>query len=156
MKQTFYKRVGRRYVPVSEYDSELIDALPPGDHLISVRPDSVSRRYKIDPALAPMIAAGFYAQEAIVKKIQEETELRPVNREIDEETNRRWKEFIATIPEEFRYLFTHGSAWDAAEAGVQAMQEQAAKIMRHEAVRNAYDHFLLVARLCEEQDVRNL
>lgn len=154
MKQTFYKKVGRRYVAISEYDSELMDGLPQGDHLISVRVGMTSRRYNVDTALAPMIAAGLYAEDAICRRIQEETELRPANREIDEDTQRRWKEFISTIPEEFRFMFTHGSARDAAEAGVKAMQEEAQRRMSHPAVRKAYEDFLLVARLCENQDVR--
>ena len=150
MKKIFYEKKGRRYVPVSEYDSDYLDSLPKGDHLVSVYPGGSSRRYRIDPALAPMIAAGRYAQDAIVRRIQEATELRPMSREIDEATQRKWKKFIATIPEDFRYMFTHGSAIDAAEAGVRAMQEEAQRRMSHPAVRQAYEHFLTVARLCDE------
>ena len=152
MKQIFYKQQGRRYVPVSEYDNELLDAFPRGDHLVSVYPGGGSRRYRIDPALAPMIAAGRYAEDAICKKIQEATELRPINREIDEVTQRKWKRFIATIPEDFRFMFTHGSARDAAEAGVQAMQEEAQRLMSNDAVRKAYEQFLLVCKLSKQND----
>ncbi len=151
MKQIFYKKQGRRYVPVSEYDNELLDSFPKGDHLVSVYPGGGSRRYRIDPALAPMIAAGRYAEDAITRKIQEATELRPMNREIDEATQKKWKKFIETIPEDFRFMFTHGSARDAAEAGVQAMQVEADKILQHDSVRKAYDHFLLMCKLTKEQ-----
>jgi hypothetical protein len=152
MKTLFYKKQGRRYVPVGEYDNELLDSFPKGDHLVSVYPGGASRRYRIDPALAPMIAAGRYAEEAITRKIQDATELRPANREIDEETQRKWKQFIATVPEDFRYMFSHGSARDAAEAGIQAMQEEAEKLMKNEAVRRAYDHFMLMCQLAKEKE----
>jgi hypothetical protein len=152
MKQIFYKKQGRRYVPVSEYDNEVMDAFPRGDHLVSVRPGCTSRRFQINPALAPMIAAGLYAEDAICRKIQEATELRPANREIDEATQRKWKRFIATIPEDFRFMFTHGSARDAAEAGVQAMQEEAQRLMSNDAVRKAYEQFLLVCELARRPD----
>ena len=152
MKQIFYKKQGRRYVPVSEYDNEYLDSFPKGDHLVSVYPGGGSRRYRIDPALAPMIAAGRYAEEAITRKIQEATELRPVNREIDEETQRKWKKFIATVPEDFRYMFTHGSARDAAEAGVEAMQVEADRLMQNEAVRKSYEHFMLMCKLTKEKE----
>lgn len=155
MKQIFYKKQGRRYVPVSEYDNELLDSFPKGDHLVSVYPGGGSRRFCIDPALAPMIAAGRYAEEAITRKIQEATELRPMNREIDEETQRKWKQFIATIPEEFRYLFTHGCARDAAEAGVKAMQEEVDKFMQNEAVRKSYDHFMLMCKMVKNNEHQN-
>ena len=152
MKQIFYKKQGRRYVPVSEYDNELLDGFPKGDHLVSVYPGGGSRRYRIDPALAPMIAAGRYAEEAITRKIQDATELRPMNREIDEETQRKWKKFISTVPEEFRYMFTHGCARDAAEAGVKAMQEEADRLMQNEAVRKSYEHFMLMCKLTKERE----
>lgn len=152
MKQIFYKKVGRRYVPVSEYDNEYLDSFPKGNHLVMCYPGGASRRFNIEPALAPMIAAGRVAEDAICRRIQQETELRPVNREIDEETNRKWKKFIATIPEDFRYMFTHGCARDAAEAGVKAMQEEANKLMQHESVRKAYDHFMLICKLVKEKE----
>jgi len=152
MKQIFYKKQGRRYIPVSEYDNELLDAFPKGDHLVSVYPGGASRRYKIDPALAPMIAAGRYAEDAISRRIQQETELRPMNREIDEDTQRKWKEFIATVSEDFRFMFTHGSARDAAEAGVKAMQVEADRLLQHPAARKAYDNFLLVCKLVQETE----
>jgi hypothetical protein len=151
MKTLFYKKVGRRYVPVSEYDSELLDAFPKGNHLVMSYPGGASRRFNIEPALAPMIAAGRVAEDAISRRIQQETELRPANREIDEETQRKWKKFIATVPEDFRYMFTHGCARDAAEAGVKAMQEEADKLMQHESVRKAYDHFMLMCKLTKEE-----
>ncbi len=152
MKQIFYKKQGRRYVPVSEYDNELLDSFPKGDHLVSVYPGGGSRRYRIDPALAPMIAAGRYAEDAITRKIQEATELRPMNREIDEETQRKWKKFIATIPDDFRFMFTHGSARDAAEAGVEAMMAEADRLMKNESVRKAYEHFMLMCKLAKDEN----
>jgi hypothetical protein len=150
MKQIFYKKQGRRYIPVSEYDNELLDSFPKGSHLVMCYPGGGSRRFNIDPSLAPMIAAGRYAEDAICRKIQEATELRPASREIDEETQKKWKNFIMTIPEDFRFMFTHGSARDAAEAGVQAMIEEADKLMQHETVRKAYEHFLLTCKLTKE------
>lgn len=151
MKTIFYKKVGRRYVPVSEYDNEYLDSFPQGDHLVSVYPGGASRKFRIDPAYAAMIAAGRVAEDAICRKIQEATELRPMNREIDEETQRKWKKFIATIPEDFRYMFSHGSARDAAEAGVKAMQNEADKLMTNPAVCKAYENFILICKLTKEE-----
>jgi hypothetical protein len=49
-----------------------------------------------------------------------------------------------------RFMFSHGSARDAAEAGVKAMQEEADKLMKHDGVRKAYDHFMLMCELTKE------
>jgi hypothetical protein len=150
MKTIFYKKVGRRYVPVSEYDSELLDALPKGTHIVMSYPGGKSTRYNIDPNYAAMIAAGRIAEDAITQSIQHSTELRPMNREMDEDLQQRWKEFIATVPEHFRFMFTHGSARDAAEAGVEAMQKEADRLMQHESVRRAYEQFQLVCKLVSQ------
>jgi hypothetical protein len=150
MKTVFYKKVGRRYVPVSEYDSELLDAFPKGTHIVMSYPGGKSTRYNIDPNYAAMIAAGRVAEDAITQSIQHSTELRPMNREMDEDLQRRWKEFIATVPDHFRFMFTHGSARDAAEAGVKAMQEEADRLMKHESVRRAYEQFQLVCKLVSQ------
>jgi hypothetical protein len=40
---------------------------------------------------------------------------------------------------------------DCAEAGVKAMQEEANKLMKHEGVRKAYEHFLLMCELTKEK-----
>jgi hypothetical protein len=41
------------------------------------------------------------------------------------------------------------------EAGVQAMQEQALELMKHEAVRNAYEQFQLVCELTKGKEHGN-
>jgi hypothetical protein len=151
MKKIFYEKVGRRYKPVYEYDNELLDALPKGTHLVICYPGGKSTRYNIDPNYAAMIAAGRLAEDAITQSIQHSTELRPMNRAMDEDLQRRWKEFIATVPDQFRFMFTHGSAHDAAEAGVRAMQAEADRLMQNEAVRRAYEQFQLVCELTKRQ-----
>jgi hypothetical protein len=44
---------------------------------------------------------------------------------------------------------------DCAEAGVQAMQAEADKLMQHPAVRDAYEQFQLVCKLVKEKDNGN-
>jgi hypothetical protein len=99
-----------------------------------------------------MIAAGRYAEDAISNKIREATDLRPMNREIDEETQKRWQEVIKVLPDDMRFMFTHGSARDAAEAGVTAMMTEADKLLAHPAARKAYDNFILVCKLVQETE----
>jgi hypothetical protein len=151
MKKIYYEKRGRRYVPVAEYDNDLLDSFPKGNHLVMSYPGGASRRFNIDPAYAPMIAAGRVAEDAISNKIREATDLRPMNREIDEQTQKRWQEVIKVLPDDMRFMFSHGSARDAAEAGVKAMQLEADKLMKHEGVRKAYEHFMLMCELTKEK-----
>jgi hypothetical protein len=149
MKQLFYKKVGRRYVPVAEYDNDMMDALPKGDHLLSVYPGGASRRYNIDPAYAPMIAAARVAEDAICKSIQKAAELRPKQTAITAEQKRAWHALAEAFGDELCTL--QGlSIRDCAEAGVQAMQAEADKLLTHESVRQAYNHFMLVCELTRE------
>lgn len=146
MKQLFYKKVGRRYVPVSEYDNDLMDALPKGDHLLSVYPGGASRRYNVDPAYAPMIAASRVAEDAICKAIQKASELKPKRATVTPEA---WNALAEAFGDELCTL--QGlSIRDCAEAGVKAMQTEADKLLKHESVRMAYDHFMLVCELTRE------
>jgi hypothetical protein len=91
MKKLYYLKEGRKYIPVSEYDSDLLDSFPKGTHIVMCYPGGKSTRYGIDPAYAPMIAAGRLAE--------------------------------------------------------------ADKLMQHESVRQAYEQFLLVAKLCADKDM---
>jgi hypothetical protein len=149
MKQLFYKKVGRRYVPVAEYDNDMMDALPKGDHLLSVYPGGASRRYNIDPAYAPMIAASRVAEDAICKAIQKASELRPKRATVTPEQKRAWNALAEAFGDELCTL--QGlSIRDCAEAGAKAMQAEADKLLTHESVRQAYDHFMLVCELTRE------
>ena len=38
VKKVYYEKIGRRYRPVAEYDSDLLDSFPKGSHLICVYP----------------------------------------------------------------------------------------------------------------------
>ena len=74
--ETFYIKRGRRYIPVREYDGMLQDALPHGSYVTVVRPGASVQRWAIDPAYAPMIAAGIVAREAMSKVMISASEVR--------------------------------------------------------------------------------
>ena len=150
MKKIFYEKRGRRYVPVSEYDNELLDSFPKGDHLVSVYPGGSSRRFRINPALAPMIAAGRYAEDAMSSALIKASEMRPRNTPMTDAQRAAWQNLIEVFGEEARYL-EWPSARDVAETGVKAMQAEAEKLMRHESVVAAYEQFMLVCELCKEK-----
>ena len=150
-KEIFYKKVGRRYVPVYEYDQTLLDAFPKGDHLVSVYPGGSSRRFNIDPAYAPMIAAGRVAEDAISKALMRASDLRPKTAPITQEQKDAWEHLVKVFGPEARYL-EWPSAREACEEAVKAMSNEAEKLLDHPAARKAYDNFLLVAKLVQETD----
>ena len=149
MKTVFYKKVGRRYEPVSEYDSELCGSLPHGAHLILSYPGGSSTRYKIDPAYAPLIAAGRVAEDKISEAIRKASDLRPKTKPITQEQKDAWEHLVEVFGEEARYL-EWPSAREACEEAVKAMQLEADKLLQNEAVKLAYEHFLLICEICKE------
>lgn len=145
MKRVFYEKIGRRYLPVSEYDSDLMDSFDLGDHLVSKRPGITSRR-KIDPAFAPMIAAGMYAQDAMIQAISQSMELKPEPVKLTAHQRVLVKELTTSMnQQDARWI--RASAFDAAEAGINALQQEIETLMANQAVRHAYEQFLLVCEL---------
>ena len=152
MKKIYYEKIGRRYVPVAEYDNDFLDSFTKGTHLVMSYPGGTSRRFNINPAYAPMIAAGRVAEDAICKAISKASELRPKQTPITVGQKKAWEKLAKEFGDELCTL--HGlSVHDCAEAGVKAMQDEADKLLKHDSVRRAYEQFLIVCELTKEKDV---
>jgi hypothetical protein len=152
MKKIYYEKIGRKYVPVAEYDNDLLDSFTKGNHLVMSYPGGTSRRFNIDPALAPMIAAGRVAEDAISKAIMEKSALRipEKHQPLTPDQKSAWDYLAASFGQE-RYALEWCSYREAAEAGVQAMQAEADKLMKNDSVRKSYEHFQLMCKLTKEQ-----
>jgi hypothetical protein len=150
-KKTYYEKVGRRYVPVAEYDSEYMDSFPKGNHLVMSYPGGTSRRFNVDPNYAAMIAAGRVAEDVISKAVVKASEMRPHQKPITEEQQQAWRNLAEAFGND-RYYIEIPSAREVAEAGVRAMEEEAMKLMLHPAVKKAYENFQIVAKLVSESE----
>lgn len=149
----FYIKKGRRYIPHSTYSSEFCDSFPKGTHLVQSYPGGSMRRFNIDPAYAPMIAAGRVAEDAISDAIMKANELRPQTTPITPAAQRAWQKLKKELGNEA--MLTRGSAREAAEMAVKAMAEEAEKLLENPSVRKAYERFLLIAELTKEHKNEN-
>lgn len=154
MKQVFYKKVGRRYEPVAEYDSELMDSFPKGCHLVVCQPGSQSRRFSIDPDYATLVAASHVAKEKIVDALLAKSTAEIYNttgkkRELTEEQRQAWEHLVEVMGDDARRL-SYASANDVADAGVKAMIEEAKKLLKKPSVQVAWDQFMMVVKLAED------
>jgi hypothetical protein len=149
----FYVKKGRRYVPHSTYSSEFCDAFPKGTHLVQSYPGGSMRRYNIDPAYAPMIAAGRVAEDVISKRIHDATEIRRSTRNketpLTPSQKAAWENLIKEFGPDARQL-EWASVREIAEEGVKAMTEEALKLMTNTVVQKAYERFLFIAELTKE------
>ena len=109
------------------------------------------RRFNIDPAYAPMIAAGRVAEDAISKVLMKASDLRPKNAPLTKGQRKAWDNLVKEFGEEARCL-EWPSAREACEEAVKAMQVEADKLLSNPTVRNAYDRFLFIAELTKEHN----
>jgi hypothetical protein len=145
----FYIKKGRKYVPHSTYSSEFCDSFPKGTHLVDVYPGGSSRRFNIDPAYAPMIAAGRVAEDVISKALMRASDLRPKRAPMTPKQIKAWDNLVKEFGEEARCL-EWPSAREACQDAVKAMQLEADKLLANPTVRKAYEKFLFVAELTKE------
>ena len=148
-KKIYYEKVGRKYVPVSEYDSDYLDSFSKGIHIVMSYPGGQSRRYNIDPDYAGLIAASRIAEDAMCKAIHTASELRPRQTPITEGQRKAWKKLAKEFGDELCTL-NQSSAHDIAEAGIKALQNEAKMLYCNPAVRKAYEHFILICELTKE------
>ena len=145
----FYVKKGRCYVPHSTYSSEFCDSFPQGTHLVQSYPGGSMRRFNIDPAYAPMIAAGRVAEDAISNALMKANDLRPQTAPITPAAQKAWMKLKKELGNEA--MLTRGSAREAAELAVKAMAEEADKLLDNPNVRRAYDNFLIVCELVKDK-----
>lgn len=146
MKKIYYEKVGRKYIPVSEYDSNLLDGFTKGNHLVMSYPGGQTRRFNIEPALAPMIAAGRYAEDAMSSAMVRASEMRPHNKPITEKQKKAWEALARAFGDD-RYYIEIPSAREVTEAGLKAMEAETSKLMEHPMVKDAYDEFMATCKL---------
>jgi len=133
MKNTtvFYKKIGRRYVPARTSDT-LMESVPFGYHLLEVRPGQKTTYHNIDPAYAVLMAAWLTVSPKMVEAIVEKSR------------------FVADANSSTR--FEAPSTCDCVNAGFEVLKAEIEKQLAIPAVKNAYDHFLLVCELTKEDD----
>ena len=150
MKKIYYEKRGRRYYPVSEYDSDLLDGFTKGSHLVCVYPGGSSRRYNVEPNYAAMIAAGRVAEDAICAAMVKADEVKPSRKALTAEEHAAWMNLVDVWGDEARSI-TRPAARDISEAGIAAMQKEADKLMTHPTVKLAFEKFLMVVELCSKK-----
>jgi len=152
-KTIFYKKQGRRYIPVSEYDNELLDSFPKGTHLVMCYPGGTSRRFNIDPNYAAMIAAGRVAEDAISKKIMEVTEIRRNYKSrstpLTPGQKAAWDKLVEEFGDDAKQL-EWPSARECAEEAVKAMMVEAEKLMNNPTVFKSFEKFIMLCNLTKE------
>jgi hypothetical protein len=149
-KKIFYEKVGRKYVPVKEYDDDLVSALPKGNHLIMCYPGGRSTRYNVDPDYAALIAAGRVARDVMAQALVKASEMRPKKKPLTSEQKEAWDNLKKAFGDDM-YTLHVDSAHDIAQAGIDALQKTARELYsKNSSVQAALDHLYLLTKLTKD------
>ena len=150
IKKIYYVKQGDEFVPVEEYDSDIMDAMPYGTHLVQVREGGMSRRYNIDPATAPFAAAALALEEKLTQIVSEAMDARPTKRPpLTPEQMNAWVQFRDAMGDQMGML-EYPSLREVAERFLKTLQATAEEQMNNPAVRKAYEKYLMLATLAKE------
>ena len=112
---TLYKKVGRRYKPVAEYEE--LDSYPEGAHLVVCRPGSTMRRFDIDPDRAGLLAAAEPLRGQIRALVVELHRMRPTRRPVTMQQAAAWRRFQKEMGND-AYAVEYASVGEIADAVV--------------------------------------
>lgn len=151
-EETLYIKRGNNFIAVSEYSYEVSNAFPYGAHLVVAKNGSRMVRYNVDPAFAPLIAAITFAEDKMVDALHEAAAAKPVQ-ELNMLQRAAWIDFLETVKyTDATSRVSYASAADIVKVGLNAMQEEAAKMLENPTVKLAYDKFLMVWELAKESN----
>ena len=144
--EVFYKKVGKKYVPISYYNSNLTDGFTIGSHLVVKQRGMTSVRHNVTPAVAPMLAVGILMKDKMADAIRQGSEMRPPNVAITQEEADCWEE-LKHLSGNNRYYIQFPAMSDSVDAGIAVLQEEVTKLMTNDAIKAAYEHFQFLCEL---------
>lgn len=148
--EVFYKKVGKKYVPISYYNSNLSHGFPIGSHLVVKQAGVTSYRHNIQPDVAPMLAVAILMERKMAEAIRVGSEMRPSNIAITQAEADCWEELKRLSGDSSFYLQFPSTA-DAVTAGITVLQEEVTKLMANDAIKAAYEHFQFLCELSYAQ-----
>ena len=147
----YYKKEGRKFVPVSYYDSKMCDAVTEGATLIVKQKNLTMRRRNVDIDYAPILAATMATKESLSNTLIKASEARPHRKQLTEEELADWQSLIDKHGDNFQYI-EYPSAYESVEAALEFLAKQVVTAHKNEAVLEAWNHYkLLVALTLEEK-----
>lgn len=120
---TYYRRDATNYIPVSYYNSDVLDGVPEGATLIVKQGNLTMRRHDVVPDHASLLAAAVMVEHRLTDIVLAASELQPC-RDNNPEAQADWQKLVAKHGDQFRTL-QGPSASEVARRVVTAILEQA-------------------------------
>lgn len=155
VRETYYVKRGRKYVPVSEYDSEVCDSLKYGTHLVVNEQGCRMYLYDVHPDNASIVAATQLFKSHLLKCMAVASEARPktgTNIEFTEKQKEAYDKLKEALGEHTHY-FEFSSLNDIADRAIQNfMEDSGDKFKEYPFVKKAYDNLMLKIKLCIDKE----
>lgn len=119
-----YKKHGRRYKEIGNYEPEAYDTYPHGAHLVISRPGSRLTRFSINPDHAALLAAAEDMREAMIQAMRDASMPR-ISEKAKAAHKRGWAAYIAAVGREDMLTVTGASAQDCVQAGIDVLMAKA-------------------------------
>jgi hypothetical protein len=150
-RETYYIKRGRKYIPISEYDSNICDSIKHGTHLVVNHLGCRMYTYDVEPDHAAIIAATRIFKEYLVKQLHHASEARPKigNGTLFTERQKKAYDKLKEELNEHTYFFEFPTLNDIAEKAINDfVQQYGKKYEDYPFVKKAYDNFLMKLKLC--------
>jgi hypothetical protein len=149
--EIYYKKVGRKYVPISVYDHNVLVSLPKGHHLVIVDDGFKSTYRNVTPDIVPVIAAAKIFEKNITSKLLEKSQSRTFSPELTPEQRKAWDVYYELIKDS--NTISYGSPYsEIARSVTQILEDKTVEMMKNPAVKNAYDEFMVICKLALENE----
>jgi hypothetical protein len=145
----FYKKVGKKYVAVSQSDEQLLDAFPYGHYLVSCIPGRTSRSKIVNPDYASVVAATYVAEDSIFEEIENYKKIKPASEPLTQEQVDAWKNFNEAMKSNMTIYYPSNA--EIVAAARRAIEQEAINIMKNPTVRKAWEQFQLIVKLTKDE-----
>lgn len=149
--EIYYKKVGKKYVPISVYDHNVLGSLPKGHHLVIVDDNFKSTYHNVTPDIVPLIAATKIFEKIITSKLLEKSQQRTFSPELTSEQRKAWDAYYELVKNSNNVSFGLSYS-EIARSVTQILENKTAEMMKNPAVKNAYDEFMVICKLALENE----
>lgn len=152
METIYYKKVGKRYLPVKSYDHELSKAFPHGAHLVLVNKNWTHAVRNIDPDFAALCAASVVMTDNLVKILSDASKMR-ITKKLTTEQEKAWRNLENALGEA-AYL-EYPLLVEVADKFLNELEEKVKELMKNPSIKLAYDKFEMLCKLTKNQESTN-
>lgn len=137
---------------MSVYSNEWNESFPLDTATLTVtRKGSTSRRFRIDIAMAPLLAGCLYLEDAMCAAMVDKDALKPERSPLTEEQKAAWDHLIKVGGDSFKML-SRPSYHDIVKAGTEELTKHMQHVLQDPTVADAYNAFMTTVKLKPEKD----